>query len=792
MSALFPPEREPRALPPAAEHALEGSTRSEHVIYGYGYPNEETSHFWDYWRVIARRRWTIITTFLVLVLAVTLTSFTTRPTYRATATLRIEKDQPRIVKFEEVVKEDPQQDYYQTQYRILQSRSLANRVIGLLQLDQHPEFAAPTKALHERTEATVREWLVRWIPVPPPPAPEAAEDLAVTSPLTTAFLSRLTVEPIRSSRLVKVAYDSAHPDLAARATNTVAEAFIAQQLDQKVEATRYATQFLAKQLEESRGKLEESEGKLTKFLNGHDILFVTGERGGQQQDLVTQQLGLISDALLKARGDRIAKESLVTLAATRSGDALPAVLQSPVIAGRKHELASLESEYRRLAQTFKPEYPRMQQLGEKIAEIRQQVRVETERVVAGLNTDYQAAVRTERELEVALTQQRRLARGLSDSMAEYSLLRREVDTNRELFASLLGRLRETQISAALFTSNISVVDRAEVPTVPYKPNKGQNILIACVAGLLGGVALAFTFEYLDTNLKDTQEVESVLRVPALGLVPARHALQGRRTLRSLPAVDGSPFALLAHAEVASVYSEAFRNLRTSLLYSTPDHPPKTIVVTSPYPEDGKTSLVTNLAITLAQLGSGEILIVDGDMRRPNLHNILGVRKAPGLSTYLTGQADLVDVISPTTIPNLSVIPAGRLPVNPSELVASARFKQALESLGDRFAHIIVDTGPLFGVSDAMIVSGQVEGVVLVLRHGRASRDAAQRAIRTLMAVRARLLGVILNDVEIGGSRYYGYYDYYASGGDHGHASTGEGHRDGTEGEPVAGDAPRVS
>ena len=764
-------------------------TRAEHVAYGY--PAEETSHFWDYWRVIRRRRWTIITCFLVTVTAVTVLSFTARPVYRASATLRIEKDQPRIVKFEEVVKEDSQQDYYQTQYRILQSRSLANRVIGLLQLDQHSEFTAAPKSLNERTEDTVREWLVRWIPVPPPPAPEAVEDLVVTSPLTSAFLGRLTVEPIRSSRLVKVAFDSGHPDLAARAANTVAEAFMAQQLDQKIEATRYATQFLAKQLEEARGKLEESEGKLTKFLNGHDILFVTADRGGQQQDLISQQLALLSDALLKVRGERIAKESLMTLASTRDVDSLPAVLQSSMIAGRKQELAGLESEYRKLAQTFKTDYPRMQQLAEKIAETRHQLRVEIDRAVAALQADYQAAVRTEREIEVALTQQRKLARGLSDSMAEYSLLRREVDTSRELYASLLGRLRETQISAALFTSNISVVDRAEVPSTPYKPNKAQNLLLACLVGLVGGVGLAFLFEYLDTNIKDTKEVESVLRVPALGLVPSRHLGQGRRARRALAAGDSAPFALLAHSQMGSVFSEAFRNLRTSLLYSTPDHPPKTILVTSPHPEDGKTSLVTNLAITLAQLGSGEILVIDADMRRPNLHEILELPKAPGLSTYLTGQAELADVVVASAIPNLSVIPAGLVPLNPSELLASARFKQALDTLGQRFAYIIVDTGPLFGVSDGMILAGQVEGVVLVLRQGRASRDAAQRAIRSLLAVRARLLGVILNDVEVGGTRYYGYYDYYGNGGSNGHAA-GEGHRNGTAHEPVADDSRRAS
>src|SRR5436190_2837715 len=326
-------------------------------------------------------------------------------------------------------------------------------------------------------------------------------------------------------------------------------------------------------------------------------------------------------------------------------------------------------------------------------------------------------------------------------MAEYSLLRREVDTSRELYASLLGRLRETQSSAARFTSNISVVDRAEVPSTPYKPNKAQNLLLACLVGLVGGVGLAFLFEYLDTNIKDTKEVESVLRVPALGLVPSRHLGQGRRARRALAAGDSAPFALLAHSQMGSVFSEAFRNLRTSLLYSTPDHPPKTILVTSPHPEDGKTSLVTNLAITLAQLGSGEILVIDADMRRPNLHEILELPKAPGLSTYLTGQAELADVVVASAIPNLSVIPAGLVPLNPSELLASARFKQALDTLGQRFAYIIVDTGPLFGVSDGMILAGQVEGVVLVLRQGRASRDAAQRAIRSRALVVALALVV---------------------------------------------------
>jgi polysaccharide biosynthesis transport protein len=455
-------------------------------------------------------------------------------------------------------------------------------------------------------------------------------------------------------------------------------------------------------------------------------------------------------------------------ASTRSPDALPAVLQSTVITSLKQQLAGLESDYRRLAQVFKPDYPKMQQLSEKIVETQRHLQAEVERSVQALRTDYETAVRYEREIEMAVARQHRLARGLSESMAQYNLLRREVDTSRDLHAALLARLRETQISSALFTSNISIVDRAEVPATPSRPNRSEHLVIAAALGLMGGVAFAFVFEYLDTNIRDAKEVESVLRVPILGLVPSWRPINGHR--RAAPAEGEEPeplFALVAHTEITSALAESFRHLRTSLLYSAPDHPPKTIMVTSLQPEDGKTSLVTNLATTLAQLGAGEVLVVDADMRRPNLHEVLGVRQAPGLSTFLTGQARLDEVIVPTQVPSLSVIPAGRNPLNPAELLASARFRQAVEDLGQRFAHIVFDTGPTVGVSDAMILGRQVEGVALVLRQGRASRDAAQRAIHHLLSVRSRLLGVILNDVDVHGHGYYGYYGAY---GYYGHAA----------------------
>lgn len=726
------------------------------------------THFWDYWTVLVRHRWTVFTFLVVTVVVTTIWTFTTRPVFTAMVTLRIEKDEPRVLKFEEVVKSDPQQEYYQTQLKIISSRSLANRVIEILRLDEHPEFQmlGRENGWVTRTMDWARDHLIKWVPLPPPPEPQTNDDLTLESSMTRAFGRRLTVEPVLNARLVKVGFESHYPDLAARVANTLAEAFITQQLDQKVETTRYATQFLAKQMEETRKKLEAAEDRLNRFLATQDILFVgSSDRVGERQDLVIQQLGVLSDALLKARGDRIAKESIVRQALNQDVDSFPAVLQSPLIAKLKEDMVRLEGEYRKLSQTFKPEYPRMQRTERNLAEIKRQLQGEVNRIVAGLDIDYRAALQSERELERVVSEHRNQARQLDQKMASYRMLHRDVDTNRELYTALLTRLKETQISSSLVISNISFVDRAEVPLTPSWPSKTLNLLLGSVIGLVGGVSLAFVFEYLDTDIKDAKEVERVLRVPTIGVVPSQRSLDGwrERRRRRLAEDNGGrgSFALVAHAEMESVLAEVFRNLRTSLLYSAPDHPPKTLMITSLHPEDGKTSLATNLSIALAQLGAGEILLVDADMRRSNLHELLEVPQAPGLSTFLTGQAELPAVLKPTKIPNLYVIPAGRTPLNPAELMASTRLRQMVDVLGERFNHIVFDAPPLIGVSDAMILAPCVHGVVLVLRHGQADREASQQAVRLLASARARLLGVVLNDVNVsqGGSVYYGAYGH---------------------------------
>ncbi len=715
--AVLPPSRPLQALESLPPHP--GSGWAE-------------AHLWDYWRVLVQRRRTVVAVFLGAVLAAIIWSLTTRPVFTATATLRIEREEPRVLKFEQVVREDtqnePAQTQLQTYLKVLQSRTLANRVIELLDLGQYPEFREHGDRRGE---------------------------------LTSAFEERLQVDPVRNSRLVKVSIQSRQADLAARATNTLIDEFMAQHLEQKAGTTRYATGFLSIQLEEAQRKLEAAEAQLSQFLEQNDIQFVASDpRVGERQALISQQLVTLSDALLKARAERIAKESVVTQAIRADADTIPAVLQNPLISHLKQEAATLEGKYRELGQAFKAEYPRMQRLGENIAEVRQQLREEIRRVVESIRTEYRVASQNETELRKLVEEQRSLARKLDGQMARYNLLRREADTNRELYAALSSRLKETQISASLLTSNISIVDRAEVPLTASRSGAALKLLVGSVIGLFGGVALAFFFDYLDTSIRDPREVEAILRVPTLGLVPARSVLPDRWTARDRNG-DGGSFALVTHEATSSLLAEAFRGVRTSVVYSVLDQPPRTVLVTSLQQQDGKTSVSTNSAISLAQLGMGDVLLVDADMRHPDLHEILEVPQAPGLSCFLAGRAELPGVIRPARIPGLYVIPAGAVPTNPAELLSSYRFAQALTALRERFAHIVIDTPPMLGVSDALVLAPRVEGVILVLRHGRSSRDAAQRAIQMLGSVRAHVLGVVLNhvDARTAGTEGYSYYRY---------------------------------
>jgi len=734
-----------------------------------------------FWRVIRRRRGTIALVCLAAMLVTAIWVLLMRPVYTATATVRIEKDEPRVLTFDEVVKQtDPLPDSLQTQQRLLQSRTLAHRVIKQLRLTEHPDFqdSPPSWPALESARVWMREHLAPWRPSTPGRPAQLEAGLAVESPVTRQFASSLTVEAVRGSRLVKVSFESHDPALAARVANALSDTFVVQTLELKSSTGRYASGFLARQMGEARGRLETAEEKLNAFLKAHGINFVGPAtvlgKGGtgsapERQDLVTQQLASVSDALLKARTERIAKESLLQQTRGKDTDSLASVLQSPHIVKLKGDLGAVEAQYKELAQTFKADYPRMRQLQQTIGELKEQVRAEIDRTVKAIEADFRSASQSERELQRAMDAQRAEALKLGDNLVQYNILRRDVDAGRELYTALLTRLKETQISADLLTSPISIVDHAEVPLQPSRPRKTLAVTLAGSLGLLGGVALAFLLERTDKRVRSV-DVREQLGVPRLGMVPDVHALgrwYARPTLSSA-GWNGHRMGsnLGPQLDAAQIFAESFRELRTNVLYSSPGRTPRSMVVTSLDAGDGKTVVAMNLAVALAELGSGEVVLIDGNLRHPDLHDLLGVSRSPGLSALLEGEAELSAVVKPTEVPNLSVIPGGRRPGNAAELLGSRRMADALDTLAARFTHIVVDAPPLGGVSDALHLAPRLDGVLLVLRHDRANQEDAQEALERLWLVHANVFGIVVNGVDGPGiGRRRAYYPVGRTGDD---------------------------
>lgn len=374
----------------------------------------------------------------------------------------------------------------------------------------------------------------------------------------------------------------------------------------------------------------------------------------------------------------------------------------------------------------------------------------------GIKNDYESSLRKESLLRQTFEQQKVKAQEMKEKTIQYNILKREADTNKELYKGLLQRMKEAGVSAGIMASNIQVVDQAELPTKPYKPNKQLNLLLAAVVGIFLGIGLAFFFEYLDNTVKTPEDVEQLIRLPSFGMVP-EISYERRRRLES---GTSYPVELITFGHPKSMLSEAYRNIRTSILLSFSEKPPKKIAISSPNPMEGKTTTVINTAIALSQTGA-RVLIIDTDLRKPRIHKIFDEENGVGLSNFLSGHEGLESIIKKTDIPNLYYIPSGPIPPNPSELIGSDLFKSMMESLGERFDHLVLDSPPVLGFADSIILSTAVDGVILVVLGGKTPRETLLRAKEILYQVNAKILGVVINRVDIQRSDYgYYYYRYH--------------------------------
>jgi succinoglycan biosynthesis transport protein ExoP len=719
-----------------------------------------------WWRVIRKRRWTVLSAFFVLFVTVLVGTIEEKPVYRAKALIEIDKENPSVANPQELFQLDEVSDaYLETQYKVLASNDLAERVIRQLRLDREEEFLPRTRgwpwsspAAHAASSS-------------PRIDGAALPDPLVQETVLAHFQNRLDIRPIRRSRAVELRFDSQDPGLAARAVNAVAENYIQKNLEARWDATQRASEWLSLQLEDLRAKLETSEDDLQKYAADNGLLFLeTGK--GSAESIINQSVREIQQELTRAEADRFEKESIFRLLQSGDYGSLPGVLENKLLQDLTVKLADLQREHAQLAATFTEAYPKVKETQSQIAEIQGSLERERWRAAQKISNDYFAALRREKLVRQAFAARQAEANQIAEKSVQYGILSREVDTNKGLYEGLLERLKEAGVSAGLKASNIRIVDPGTPPYRPIAPNYPVNLGLAAFLGLGLGIGMAFLKENLDQTIRYSEDVFQFLGVPVLGFIPTYGALNGRkrkgmsRADRGLllgatvsGAFDGGP-RIEEHLRNGlgihngSAFSEAFRELRTSVILSASGPFANSILVTSALPGEGKTTVAVNLAFSLAQLGQA-VLLVDADMRRPSLPKYFP-QESSQLSSYLAGQGAWQQMVYPTPIGRLYVLHCGPVPENPSELLSSDRMRALIKEAMATYRFVILDSPPLLHRADSRILGSMVGATILVVRGGQTPRQIVQYAESQARSVGTNLVGVVLNNLGSSLSDY-AYY-----------------------------------
>jgi polysaccharide biosynthesis transport protein len=757
------------------------------------FQEQEAGNFRDYWIIVRKYRWTIAIFWIFIVLIAVLSIGDPPPTYTATASLHLENQTPNImgaIGFSSVLSSGSGSvvDYYKTQTNLLRSRSMVAQIIRDLGLDQGRRLAIYAQDPPSFIESQV-SWLrsqVRWglglITSWVGMGEEDLEDtvgeegnkkfeFGVHPSLIDIYLSRLAIERVPETQIIKVSFTSLLPSFSKRVAKAHVSAFIRTNLLTRFELTAEGRQFLEEKLTGLKATLERSEGNLNRFRKAHAI--VSLEKG---ENLVVDRLRGLNADLTQARSRKIELESLYHVIQQRGRGFLSQIIENPVVRQIKDQISALEIEKARLASTFRPTYPGVTALQEQIDQAKNRMDQEVHRIVRSITSDYEAAKAREQALTEAMEEQRRAALDLREKAVEAAVLEREVESDRALYDTVLKRSKETDLTGEVPVSNMRVVDQADTPLWPDNTSKARSLLLSMAVGLLGGVGVAFLRNYLDNTLKTPEDIGRFLHLPTLGLVPnveqierrayalaptknpslLRGALKSQEAGKVQPIVSHHPLSLM---------SESYQAICTALLFSQPERAPRTILITSSQPQEGKTVTAINVAATLARHGT-RVLLIDADLRNGNCHKRLGLQNGNGLANALTGSRNVMDLIKDTSTTNLSLLSRGEISPNPAELLGSMKMRELLGALETSFGFIIIDSAPLLPISDSVLLSTKVDGVVLVIKGKAASRYVVRRACERLAYVRAKILGVILSNININDPEYREYRSscalYYTS------------------------------
>jgi len=709
----------------------------------------------EYLRILMKRKWVVVGCFATIFAVVAIASLKTTPVYEASGTIAINKPDTTL-NFQGSATFNL--DYYDpseldTEVKILQSDLLALQVIRELNLDRRPEIAdqapsAPSSSLD----------------LSPDPL---QSDPARASSMIGSFKGSLRVTLSPNTRIIEVHYRSPDPQLAANVVNALMQTYVENNFKAKFESTMQASDWLSKQLVDLQMKVETSQEKLVRYQKEHEIL-----GADEKQNITMEKLDELNKELTAAESERMDRESAYRLVESGDPEAISSATGAladesssqagtALLGALRAKEADLKIQAAELNTQFGPSYPKLSVLNNQLKEIESEIQAEMKKIVSKLRGQYSAALQRENMLHEALEKQKQEANKLNESAIEYTLLKRDVDTNRQLYEGLLQKLKEAGVSAGLKSNNFRIVDSARPPTGPIEPNIPRNLLFAAVLGLASGLGLAFLLEGLDNTVRTTEQAQIISGIASLGMIPlgSKSTREGPNTKRLVIASSKEAVELVTQVRPQSQMAESYRALRTSLLLSSLGAPPKIIMVTSALPQEGKTTTSINTAVVLAQKGV-RVLLIDADLRRPSIHKTLGMGPRSGLSNILTGSSTIEQAITRSSIlPNLFVLPSGTPPPNPAELLASSNMRDALNKMREQYDHIVIDTPPSLSVTDAVVLSPRADAVMLVIRSGQTTKQALRRSRDVLTQVNARLIGVLLNAVDLSSPDYYYYYEY---------------------------------
>ncbi len=801
---------------PSAEQrngALEYSGRADYAEWyprGYGnygsYAAEDQVNLRDLWRKIFKHKWLIAAIVVVVTTVTTIAVYGIKPWYRASAVIEIGKENSMNLNSGEVAGDVNDPLYLvsiNTQKLALTSYELFSEVVVDQKLDQNPKvveaikkkpllgfFSKTEEKQPERREIIVdanapknRSQKSKNAPTENAAVNNAAntESGARLTPFVEYLRSRVAVEQVRETRALQVSFTDEDPEFAAAVANSIAKIFMQRSYSQQTEKFNNSADWLETSTNQLKGKVVAAETALANYMRDNQIYSAEIAGGDRQKSptLTTTKLTQLHDQYTRTQTDRMLKQSLYQQLQEGRISELPEIFSDPKIVEAEKQLSQLLTQAAELRARFGPANPKTVEVQNQITALNAQIEKSQIALEKKLKADYERAVQDEKSLNVALEQSKVSAVNENQASVKLNILQQEVDTQRALYTDFLQKTNQAKAKVAEQNNNIRVIESAQVPTKPVGPKHLILILTGFLASLGAGIGLSFLIEYLDHTVKSIEDVEQYTQLPVLGLIPkssnpatsfARLATggNGRQSLSLTRAEDAAgetggaleqnaaQINILQSLTNHSLVGEAYRTLRTSLLMSFAGSPPKTILVTSCQAGEGKTTTAVNTATSLTQLDA-KVLLIDCDLRLPSLHRRLDIAPGKGLSTYLSSDAELGDLIQKTNIPNLSVLPCGQIPPNPAELISSGKMRRMLKELAEDYDHIILDSPPVLSVTDSVILSGLVNGTILVVHSGKTTREMLQRCRQELYNVHSKILGVVLNKVKLQSSQNYQYY-----------------------------------